>query len=115
MAEDLQATWVTLQDARDEWDQVADGLDGAWHRLHGASLADLDPAVAAASEAFRETWVDEVKRTAQSAQAHSEALDDAVRAYGAVDDVTFEQLRTLLPWEYRGSTLYVPPPTPAGP
>ncbi len=111
----VEANYVTLRAASTVWDDAADGLDGAWHRLYGTSGSPMDDGVAQAFELFRDSWVDEVKRIATKAQTYSENLSDAVKSYATVDAGAYERIRAILPFDYRNSTLDpggAPPPTP---
>lgn len=88
-----------------EWDESADELDGNWRRLHKASTEGFSPEVAAAVEAFREPWVDEIKAAAQQAQGYS----DEIRVFrGRVliaDAAQAERIRSLLGWVHRDATI----------
>jgi hypothetical protein len=111
----VEADWNAITAAARVWDGAADGLDGAWRRLHGTTGSPMAPDVAAAFETFREAWVDEVKDVATTAQAHAESLDDAAATYSAVDDAAYQRIRSLMPWSYRDSTIDPdggPPPMP---
>lgn len=111
----VEADWIAITAAARVWDGAADGLDGAWRRLHGTSGSPMAPDVVAAFEALREAWVDELKDVATKAQAHAESLDDAAATYASVDDAAYERIRALMPWSYRDSSIDPdggPPPMP---
>lgn len=114
MSGSMETTFMLLRVPGDEWDQVADLLDGVWRRLHKASVASFEPDVAAALETFRETWVDAVKSAATAAQDHAETLQLAASHYEMVDIAAYENLRRLLPWTMRETTFLPPRPLQAG-
>ncbi|MEV7398279.1 hypothetical protein [Aeromicrobium sp. NPDC092404] len=118
-----EVDYTILSAASSVWDGAADGLDGAWRRLHGTSGSPMDAGVAAAFGTFRERWVDEIKRIATRSQSHADSLSDAVTSYTTIDDAAYERMRALLPFDYRDSTLdplgsppgLVPTPEPGPP
>lgn len=101
MAVTLDVPFEVLRTARARWDEVGDELDGSWRRLHKTSTTGFSAAVAAAVEAFREPWVDEVKASAEVAQAHSEEIVLFGRRVVLVDADQAARVRSLLPWLHR--------------
>jgi hypothetical protein len=101
----LAVPYEVLRAAKNGWDLDADRLDGAWRRLHLASTDALSPEVAAAVEAFRETWVDEVKACADLAQQHSEAFVETDGDFRVTDVAEAERLRSLLSWTHRSAAI----------
>ncbi|WP_435771883.1 hypothetical protein [Nocardioides sp. SYSU DS0651] len=94
-----------LSAAKAEWDDAADELDGNWRRLHKASTDGFSPEVAAAVEAFREPWVDEIKAAAREAQGHSDDLALFHHQVLLADAEQAERIRALLPWVHRNAEI----------
>lgn len=98
MAVTLHVAYQVLRDAKRRWDDSADDLGGSWRRLSRASTSGLSAEVAAAVEAFRDPWVEELKAAAEQAQDHS---DDIVLFHEHLvvsDQAHAERIRSLLPW-----------------
>ncbi|WP_141014277.1 hypothetical protein [Nocardioides sambongensis] len=94
----LDVPFTELVQAEAEWGDAGAELGGGWRRLEGASAEGFAPAVATAVEGFRESWVEELKRLADTATEHG--LDLAVyrATLLATDVVRAEAIRALLPW-----------------
>lgn len=102
----LEVPFAVLQTARAEWDQAADGLDGSWRGLHRTETTGFSAAVEAAVVAFREEWVDEIKLSAERAQACSDEIVFFRRQVLLVDVEQAEQVRSLLPWAQRDAAIH---------
>lgn len=99
----LAVPYTVLLTVKGRWDQSADELDGSWRRLHKASTDGFSAEVAAAVEAFREPWVDEIRTMALQAQGNS---DEIVFHRGLVrlaDAAQAERVRSLLPWAHHAA------------
>jgi len=107
MAVTLAVPDGVLAAAKAAWDDAADGLDGAWRRLGKASTEGFSPAVAAAAEAFQDTWVTELKHRAEDAQEHSDAFVEVAGVFEFTDRASAEQARGLLAWTYRTAAIEV--------
>lgn len=108
MAVTLAVPDGVLAAAKAAWDDAADGLDGAWRRLGKTSTGGFSPAVAAAVDAFGDTWVAELKRRATDAQDHSDAFVEVAGVFAFTDRTSAEQARGLLAWTYRSAAIEVP-------
>lgn len=103
MTKELNVPAGVLQSAHDAWDAAADKLDGGWKRLDGASTAGFSPAVTAAVTAFCDTWTAVIRRQARAAQDHADAFVKVNGVYQMSDRAAAEQVRELLPWQYRNA------------
>ncbi len=105
MAVTLDVPPAVLQMAADDWDEVADRLDGAWRRLVRTGTSGLSPEVGAALESFADTWVAELKTMATGAEGNSDAFVQIDGTFQIVDRDQAEHLRSLLSWDYHDATI----------
>lgn len=105
MAVTLSVSYRELQEIKGKWDEAADELDGSWRRLHKASTDGFSVEVAAAVEAFREPWVDEIKGASEQAQGHSEEIRLFRGHVLLADAAEAERIRSLLPWVHHDATI----------
>lgn len=98
MAVTLHVSYQVLLGTRIRWDHTADQLDGSWRRLSRASTSGLSAEVAAAVDAFRDPWVDELKASAERAQDHSDQIVLLRHELVVADETHAERIRSLLPW-----------------
>lgn len=105
MAVTLAVPYAVVLGIKAKWDEAADGLDGNWRRLHKASTDGFSPEVAAAIEAFREPWVDEIKAAAQQAQGYSDEITVFQGRVLIADLEQAERLRSLMPWAHRDAAI----------
>lgn len=105
MSVTLAVPYAVLQQVKGAWDEAADELDGNWRRLHKASVVGFSPEVAAAVEAFRDPWVDEIKAAAEQAQGHSDEITLYRGLVILIDSAQAERVRSLLPWIHRAAEI----------
>ena len=105
MAVTLAVPYDVLQEAKRKWDEAADELDGNWRRLSKASTDGFSTRVAAAVEAFREPWVDEIKGAGEQAQGYSEEIVFFRNWLVLADEAEAERIRSILPWAYHDAEI----------
>lgn len=105
MAVTLAVPYAVVNEIKGEWDEAADKLDGNWRRLHKAETDGFSSEVAAAIEAFREPWVDEIKAAAQQAQGYSDEIGVFYLQVTVADVAQAERVRSLLPWSHRNAKI----------
>jgi hypothetical protein len=109
----LQAWQPALLAAAREWSDRSDQLDGAETNLAQAeqSTGQLGSRVAPVADAFLATWLVEVTRLRQDADANSQAIREVTFAVFGVDRDTVSRVQQLMPWDQRAIT----PVTVTGP
>lgn len=105
MSVTLAVSSAVLQQVKGRWDEAADELDGNWRRLHRTSTAGFSSEVAAAVEAFREPWVDEIKASAGQAQGYSDEITVYRGLIIFTDSAQAERVRSLLPWIHHAAEI----------
>lgn len=105
MAVTLHVPYQVLLGARIAWDHTADQLDGSWRRLTKASTRGLSAAAAAAVDAFRDPWIDEIKASGERAQDHSDQIVLVRHELVVEDEAHAECIRSLLPWAQRAAEI----------
>ena len=102
----LQAWQPTLLAAADDWAERSDQLDGAETNLTQAqaSTSQLGPRVAPVADRFLATWVAEVTRLRQGADANAAAIRQVTFSIFGVDRDTVGRVQELMPWNDRSIT-----------
>lgn len=100
---DVEVRTAQLRSAAGGWRDQHDELQRARTKLAGVegSTSAAGPRVQPALDAFLSTWIDELKKYADTAEHNSDNLDAAAADYDATDEATRAAMANLLPWDQR--------------
>ena len=110
----LQMWTAALAQARDEWEEAGEGLNGPRKNLAQATPSLLGDRVGPTAEAFLTTWEQRVLVLRDRASGHSDSLAQTMYDVLLTDQESVQSTQQLLMWQDRATppVSVVRPPVP---